>query len=132
MDIDDVKYYNILVDIYHHRIHFIVGNSKQALKVLEHKASKANVLELKDKDMSLYDGYYYLLPNGESYIWVREGLDYKDFLRTVIHESLHATFSILDIVGIQLSAKSEEAFTYLHEHIASALIWDDEENENIE
>ena len=79
MKIDDAKYYNIPIDIYHHKIHFITGNSEQAIKLLEKKTSKADVLELKNKDMSLYDGYYYLLPNGDSFIWIRENLDSKDF-----------------------------------------------------
>lgn len=129
---EDIKYYNIPIDIYHHKIHFIIGNSKQALKVLEKKTSKANVIELKNKDMSLYDGYYYLLPNGDSFIWIRENLDSKDFFGIIAHEALHATFSILDIVGIKLSVESEEAFTYLHEYIFNALIWVDEEDKNIE
>lgn len=51
----------------------------------------------------------------------------KTFFGTIAHEALHAIFSILDIVGIKLSVESEEAFTYLHEYIFNALIWDDKE-----
>ena len=38
------------------------------------------------------------------------------------HEILHCVFYIMKMVGIKLGDKSEEAYTYLHEHITEEVL----------
>ena len=46
----------------------------------------------------------------------------EDFLAVLSHEVLHSVFHIMKNVSIEYTDKSEEAFTYLMEHITKEIV----------
>ena len=46
----------------------------------------------------------------------------EDFLSVLSHEVLHSVFHIMKNVSIEYTDKSEEAFTYLMEHITKEIV----------
>jgi hypothetical protein len=50
---------------------------------------------------------------GEAFIvWVKETTDLVEFVNTLTHELMHATFAVLNFLGFKPHAASEEAYTY--------------------
>lgn len=59
------------------------------------------------------NGFTQVLAPGTLLVWVAE----RGKIGVLCHELLHATFAVLRWVGVRLSSGSEEAFTYLFDHL---------------
>ena len=56
-------------------------------------------------------------------IWIRPvKRKNSELFATISHETLHFVFKMLNHTGMKLCEESEEAYTYLHEHITSEIV----------
>lgn len=85
--------------------------------VLEKTLSKYNIKCKEECSLRNYEGFYIPFDNGVGLIRMRQVPKTKRQVSVLSHECLHATFDILRQVGVKLTEKSEEAYTYLQEYI---------------
>lgn len=115
---------SIPIDIYGAKVLLYIGNDLEKLNKFL-LAEKINPLDIYGADLSSYmdrQGFccpFYLCP----LIWTTpENIKSKDdLMQLMVHESFHATASILSTVGIVHCLESEEAFTYLQGFIVKEL-----------
>ncbi len=56
-------------------------------------------------------------------IWIRPVKNKNsELFLTISHECLHCVFKLLPSIGIPMTEQSEEAYTYLHEHLTNEVI----------
>jgi DNA-directed RNA polymerase subunit F len=122
-----MKKYRINVDIYGESLVLLV--SDKLTPVLNHvsKFNKTNYKEWKDKLIETYEdmdgaGIYINLAECINFIVIKGRPKTLDDLCTIIHESFHVTANILSKRGIELSQKTEEAYTYLQEYIVIQIL----------
>lgn len=77
-------------------------------------------------DVGHLAGFHTIVENktGRDYIiWIRP-VKHKDseLFATISHETLHFVFKMLSHTGLKLCEESEEAYTYLHEHITQEIV----------
>lgn len=94
------------VPIYDWTVVLLVGEEDTALDLIE---SKENC-QISDIGCGIYLGSTFQ-PNSTIYIWYPENAS----LKTKCHEILHATFYVLNSVGVDI--KDQEAVCYLFEYM---------------
>lgn len=108
------KTFSIPINVYPFNLIFSFNQSDKALnKTLK----KYNVDCKNDCLLQNYEGFYIPFGNGISLIRLRKFPKNVYWLSVLIHEITHAVIDILRQVGVKLSEKSEEAYTYLMEYI---------------
>lgn len=116
-------YFNL--DLYHQDIYFIYGDLQKGVdKIKPHVMEKyqemfGSVVEELEK-ISYRGVYTSRHPFRLIHIHKLEKL--SDFMSLLSHEVLHLTFELLDYKGIKLGSKSEEAYTYLHDHLIEIIV----------
>lgn len=97
----------------------IVGTWSYALARLDDQLGKHERRELMgSKPGKIERGRFFFLDSGLAVIWIRRGQSPEVTASTLIHEITHASFGILDKVGISPCRESEEAYAYLIEYLA--------------
>ncbi len=92
---------------------------KDGNKALKHAKKKYNVTLDKDS----FDGYKGMCVELTSkttnitawMVWVKYDKDWK----TMVHESAHLTFNVLDARGVGYNSKNDETWCYLHEYFVT-------------
>ena len=96
----------------------IVGTWSYALAILDDQLGKHERREIMGyKPGKQERGRFFLLNSGLAVIWIRPGQSPEVTASTLIHEITHASFGILDKVGISPCRESEEAYAYLTEYL---------------
>lgn len=104
------KYFVFHQDLYHQDVAFLA------------EWTRADVLEYLDTDTSSYSGGMTFQKGGVVFVWIRDWKKHKDIsdnLEYLHHESIHAANFILASRGVKVSARNDEALTYLSQWIFS-------------
>lgn len=133
--------FSIDIDVYRQDLIFVYGGTE--------KSQKRRVKKMIDKRFYKHlDALYYTMSEIKSYrglyssapplkiITIKNQESFWDFQNILVHETLHAAFDILRGVGVEPSEQSEEAYTYLQQHIFEQINYlmfkeDGEEEETI-
>jgi hypothetical protein len=104
-------------DLYPYDVMFSVGQtSEEVIKILRKitkKITDADIQELRtidDKDDK--EGKTIFLSGGQTLIWLSDYKNKPEYMGLLAHEVFHATFFLMNHVGIRHADESEEAFTY--------------------
>ncbi len=112
------QFHLIPLDLYMRDVALIVGTWSYALGRLDDQLGKHERRELMDSKPGKQErGRFFLLNSGLAVIWIRSGQSPEITASTLIHEITHASFGILDKVGISPCRESEEAYAYLTEYL---------------
>lgn len=112
------QFHLIPLDLYMRDVALIVGTWSYALARLDDQLGKHERRELMDSKPGKQErGRFFLLNSGLAVIWIRLGQSPEVTASTLIHEITHASFGILDKVGISPCRESEEAYAYLTEYL---------------
>lgn len=112
------QFHLIPLDLYMRDVALIVGTWSYALARLDDQLGKHERRELMDSKPGKQErGRFFLLNSGLAVIWIRPGQSPEVTASTLIHEITHASFGILDKVGISPCRESEEAYAYLTEYL---------------
>ena len=115
----DNQFHLIPLDLYMRDVALIVGTWNYALARLDDQLGKHERRELKDSKPGKQErGRFFFLNSGLAVIWIRPRQSPETTASTLIHEITHASFGILDKVGISPCRESEEAYAYLTEYLA--------------
>lgn len=123
------KFSVLKCDVYPYNILLCIGASKeQILREIKRtygcsaSSDFAERLSLENKKgLTLYD-----LGEKICVLWVSRLAFDPSSISTLSHEVFHVVYAVMSQVDIQLSRESEEAFSYLHEHLmnqALIAIW---------
>ena len=112
------QFHLIPLDLYMRDVALIVGTWSYALGRLDDQLGKHERRELMDSKPGKQErGRFFILNSGLAVIWIRSGQSPEITASTLIHEITHASFGILDRVGISPCRESEEAYAYLTEYL---------------
>lgn len=112
------QFHLIPLDLYMRDVALIIGTWSYALARLGDQLGKHERRELMDSKPGKQErGRFFLLNSGLAVIWIRSGQSPEVTASTLIHEITHASFGILDKVGISPCRESEEAYVYLAEYL---------------
>lgn len=122
--------FSIGTDIYRKTIFFIYGDYKKGNKVWNETVSNVKeeyVKKMKKvlksaKTVEPFRGVY-LNDDPVRVIWIKPLDSMSEFMGVLVHEAMHATADILRYVGMALTPPSEEAYTYLLQHIVNTVVW---------
>lgn len=114
--------FSVDIDVYRQDLIFVYGGTE--------KSQKRRVKKIIDKRYYKHlDALYHTMMEIPSYrglyssapplkiITIKNQDSFWDFQNILVHETLHAAFDILRGVGVEPSEQSEEAYTYLQQHI---------------
>lgn len=114
----DNQFHLIPLDLYMRDVALVVGTWSYALAMLDDQMGKHERRELMDSKPGKQErGRFFILNSGLAVIWIRSGQSPEVTASTLIHEIMHASFGILDKVGISPCRESEEAYAYLTEYL---------------
>lgn len=128
------KYKVIHIDIYNRDITVFIGSHEEFIDWVSNcdcPASWDDLIEtIKNSDNEHVEAsYWYNSNNGNGIIELAYHPKSPYEIGVAAHESLHATFRILDFIGVPLyKDEANESYTYLHEHILKNLLSFDDYN----
>lgn len=115
-----MKPIHLYIETYKKAVSIYAGSRKQFIKALQKYHGKATAKEIKEicKDEPPYEGITFSV-SGEvgTIIHITKPPTTPETIAVLIHEISHATNRILRDAGISLTAETEEAYTYLLEHL---------------
>lgn len=85
-------------------------------------SKKLKKWKVKNVELGRYHGIYTTFNNGYHLIRLKKVPKTPYWMGVLQHEILHCTIQIMREVGISLSQKSEEAFTYLQGHLTNKIL----------
>ena len=113
------EYLKIPVDFYHRGVLIYFGPEEEFLKYI-----KKTIPEYYDHAVELTKEEGCEAVTGRQHADMIIYSNHRPRVETLVHELLHATVGIMEKVGIEPSADSEEAYAYLLEFLSdAALTW---------
>lgn len=107
--------FTIYIPIYDAKVHFAIGVSHDELR-----KRFPDVQNLEEHlCVEQHCARTILFQNGEQLVVFNEFSNQVGHMTLLSHECLHVTIAILRIAGLTLDESSEEAYTYLLQHILS-------------
>ena len=122
--------FSIGTDIYRQTIFFIYGDYKKGNDIwketIDNTAPKykkrMKTLLKSAKEVEPFRGVY-LQDSPIRVIWIKPVTGVSEFMGILTHEAMHATADILRYIGMALTPPSEEAYTYLLQHIVENICY---------
>lgn len=126
----DLNFFQIDIPTYGTRVLVSTGSSKKFLRQALLKQNHWEPSEIEKLDIILQDmwadrkncGARFTSYEDMYHIHLFPAKDLVEALEYITHETLHATCAILGDRGLRLSKKSEEAWTYLQQHLFSQIV----------
>jgi hypothetical protein len=118
------KKYNFIVRPMIYPFDIMVSIGEDMDKLRDRLVANGNTVEDIGSSLDLGNtvrGRYIMLPSNQSVIILKWLPRKSDLLSTIAHESFHATHSIMDKIGMDLSYNNDEAFAYLLGYIVGEI-----------
>lgn len=106
----------IKLEVYPFQVMVSLGEKNKSL------TKKLKKWKVKSVDLGKYDGIYTTFNNGYHLIRLKKVPKSSYQFGVLQHEILHCTIQIMREVGMELSNKSEEAYTYLHGYLTYKIL----------